>query len=357
VQNENDVERTRQFRHELMADPTIGYGSVDKPWFEAFGVITEVRWGGGTVVIVELPDEFAYILSNDPTSPDFPDIQAFYATDTTIPKVDYNDTWQLEPINDPDGRYYTSRSFLAAPAGYEGYAPLLVITAGSGFPDPIADGAYSPYGLNSLAAEFFGINSATDAEAYYDDIDPELQPLYTIVHREESGPDARVYNNGEWLRGTSIPNVLGSGTDPDDPTGSANCVFQIGIPDISTPYCALVNMKRTNEVELWQKTVNFQDGHSPVPAVKLRAYGDSSTPQPAGDPIARQYFKVDAATKRLNKYTVTIDPDTGLPVETETTPKWTRTVNLAAYPPARDENTSLGKFNAKGFALPGDPLP
>lgn len=311
------------------------YGTAANPFPELPPAASfySVSWGG-TVVVVEYPEQFAYIASNDPHSPDFPAIQRFYDAGVEIPKADWKDHWYLEPINDPDGRYYTSRSVLVAPAGYEGYGELEILTGG--FPDPIGDGAYLPYGHNELAAEFIGPDSAGDASSYYDAIAPELQPFYYILHREESGPDARIYNNGEWLRGITTPNVLGAGNDPDDPADSANGVYRIYVPDASTPYCALVNVKHASEVEVWQNTTNFQDGHSPAPTVKLTAYTWSR-------------FTVDPATKRLMPYLS--------PGQTAPAPKWTRTINLAEYPPEREADASLGKFNARGFALPGDPLP
>jgi hypothetical protein len=88
--------------------------------------IIEVHWGS-TVVIAELPEQFAFLESNDPANPAFPEASASYATGVEIPKADWKDYWSFEAQSPtelfaaPDGagyyRYYVTFSSQLAPKG------------------------------------------------------------------------------------------------------------------------------------------------------------------------------------------------------------------------------------------------
>lgn len=50
-----------------MPDPTIGYGSVDKPFNEAFGIIKEVHWGGKAIEITSADESLPIATATCPS--------------------------------------------------------------------------------------------------------------------------------------------------------------------------------------------------------------------------------------------------------------------------------------------------
>lgn len=313
----------------------------EAPWVPGW---IYAEWGS-TVVIVELPENLAYVLSNDPASVDFPETQVVVETGVVIEKLDYKDHWMFEPISSTI-RYYTSTSYLYAPIGYEGgYGELEVLA--SGFPDPVGDGAYAPYSDNSFTAiAEEGADSAAIVSAYFDSLSAYEQGLYAFVNGTAEIGDRRVYHRGVQMGAGTLAvlnlNGIGLATSGIDPDRTWNALCQINVHDDSLTYCALVQMKRAKEVELFQTDINFQGTHTPAPTVTLTAY---NWPR----------YEVEAATKRLIPYVPVASE--GEPDPPSPTLKWTKTITLSAYPPARIGDVSLGRFNKWGFAAPGEDLP
>lgn len=324
-----------------MAASALIYGPPTRPFWESLDHIVE--YVTGSVVLIEFPKEFVYIRSNVPlnsVSDIWPEGTKDYLTGIEIPPADYREFWSFEPLNPTDGRYYTSHSRLIAPVGYpdEGFAALEVLTSGP-FPTPIGPAPFTG-GVNVVISQE-GADSQSIAEAYYATLSTDDAPMYEFFHGIQEEDEAQIYRYGARVPGPFLTGIgpATSGTDPDH---TWNVLAQIFVPDLSDPFGMIINLRHTKEVEIFRNSTNFQSGHNPVPAVKLRAYG-------------RRSFTVDPATKRILPY---LPPTSeGEPAPTLPPPKWEKTILLNPWPPIQNSNESLGKFNSRGFAAPGHPLP
>lgn len=320
------------------------YGTLDNPFPELPPAASfySVAWAG-TVVIAELPEQFAFLESVDPAIPAYPEATGAYATAVEIPKADWKDYWTFEALSPtelfaaPDGagyyRYYVTFSSQLAPKGdIAGYADYDLANNSLG-----NSSGETPYGTPLVVIfENGGSGTITD---YYDGLSDYDQPLHDFVSRPSDAP-----GDGTTLRRYGFfLEIAGFSAYQVGLTGDgANALASVNTHDESWTYDVLVNMAKTKEVALYQNDTNFQNGHAPAPAVKLSAYTWTQ-------------FMVDATTKRLVPFV--LPPEGGGAIPDPPTPKWTRTIPLTSWPPTRLGPTLLGRFNSRGFALGSAPLP